>query len=68
MNFVGLSAGEQVVGDWIFEIGRVEINEIIGTASRDVIENFFCQVAMRIEEGTALAALNVIDKKIPQQR
>lgn len=48
MTPVGIGGGEQVEADGVVEVRRVEVNEVVGTAWRDVLQDLGGEVAVGI--------------------
>ena len=51
-----------------FQITGIKIDEVIRPIWRNVIQEFFSQVTMRINEGNAVSQCNVLNNQIAQQR
>ena len=68
MPFVGRYVGERVESDGELKVARMEIDEVIRTARRDAIEQFFGKVAVRVNEPDAVAGGDVLHDEIAQQR
>ena len=68
MDFVGLGAGEDVVGNRKFTVPGVEVHDVIRAVSRDVIENFFGQIAVGVNQGAAKTICNIAQEEILEER
>ena len=51
---------QQVETNGIFQITRIEIHEMVSSMGRNVVQEFFCQITMRIDETNTVAQLNVL--------
>lgn len=52
---------QKIKAHWKFEVTRVEIYQVVRLISRDVIENFLGQIAVRVDESHALSPKDVLD-------
>ena len=59
---------EGIEADRPFEIGRVDVDEIVVRACGDMVERSPGEVAMRIEQGEACARREILADEIEQQR
>src|SRR6266702_1067596 len=48
-------AREGIEADWSLDVGRIDVDQIIGTCARNVSKCGFREIAVRIEEGEPLA-------------
>ena len=68
MAILGRGLGEQIEPDGVIEVARVEIDRLLGTHGRDVIEQFLRQIAVRVDEADAMALLDELEDEVAQER
>ena len=59
---------QQVEPDRILEVGRIEIDDVLNAMRRDVIENLFREITMRIDQPRALATVDVLEEEVSKKR
>lgn len=68
MPFVRRNIGEQIQADGVVEVSGIEINQVVGTGRRNVIQKYFGQITMRINHADTVPGLYVLKGQIAQQR
>jgi len=68
MPVLGRDASEEVEADRIIVVGGIEVDEIIRSPGRDVIEELLSMIAVRIDDTNATASSDILNDQIPQQR
>ena len=61
-------AREGIESDRPLDIGRVDIDEVVGAAPRDVVQRGLGEIAVGIEKSYALAGREILADEIEQQR
>jgi hypothetical protein len=61
-------AREGIEADRPFDIGRVDLNQVVASASRDLRQHRFREVAVRIEKGEAFAGKDVLPDEVEEER
>lgn len=67
MDFIGIGAGKDVVGDWKFPVAGVEVDDVVGSPSRNIVQDFFGEVTVGIDQSASLPIFDVAYKKIFEQ-
>ncbi len=64
MPVVGRPAPQEVQADGIIVVCRIEIDDVIGTPGRDVVEQFLRQVSVRVDEPHPFAGGDILQKEV----
>ena len=64
---LGRVVGEDVEADRISEVGGVEVADVIDARAGDVVEEALGEVAVRVEEGDALAGGDVLQDQVLEE-
>jgi hypothetical protein len=59
---------EKIEADRVIPIGRIEIDDIVGTPGRNMVKEVLGKIAMRIDDADPAAGLEVLDDEILQER
>ncbi len=59
---------DDIQSDGIFQVAGIEIHQMIRPLWRDVVQQFFGQVAMWINHPDAMAQRDVLQNQVPKQR
>ena len=64
---IGGYRADDVQSDGEFQVARIEIHQMIRPLRRDVVQKFFGQVAVRVNDTNTVAQRDVLQNQIPQQ-
>ena len=67
MPFIPWGTGEQIQSHREFEVCRIEIHQMIGPPRRNVVQQFFGQVAVRVNEADAVTECYMLNEQIAEQ-
>src|SRR5258708_17783025 len=67
MPVIRLNIGEQVKPYRKLNVTRIEIYQVVGTLGRNVIQQFLCQIAVRVNQSDAMSKLDVLQNQITEQ-
>ena len=62
------NSGKEVKPNGVLRIRGVEINDIINTVPRNVIQNVFGEIAVRVNQANAMTQGDVLNEKVAQKR
>ena len=65
---VGRNVFQGIEGHGVFEVGWVEIDHVLDPALRDQLQDLLGQVAVGIDQGQAVARLNVVGSHVQEER
>lgn len=68
MPFVGWNVGDQIEADGEVEIARIEIHQVVGPVRGNAIEQFFGEVAVRIDQANPVASGEMLHDQIAEER
>jgi hypothetical protein len=51
----------------MLQVRRVEVNKVVSPPGRDVVEKFFREVAVRVEQRDPVASVYLLDEQISEQ-
>jgi hypothetical protein len=67
MPVIRRDIGEQVKSNGKFNVARIEIYQMVSTFGRNVIQQFFGQITMRVNQSNAVPKLDVLQDQIAEQ-
>ena len=67
MPFILRHVRQQIQGDGEFQVGRIEIDQVVGAPAGNVVQQFLGQVAVRVNQADTVPERDVLDNHVPQQ-
>lgn len=65
MTVIGGYGADDIQADGKFQIARIEINQMIRPLRRDVIQQFFGEIAVRVNDPDAVPQRDVLQNQVP---
>jgi hypothetical protein len=66
--YVPRHSAKEIEADWEVGIGRIEVNNIVRARWRNVVKQFFREIAVWIDDTYAFTGFDVLENEISQQR
>lgn len=67
MPVVRRYVGEQIHANGVFEVAGIEICEVVGSLRWNVVQQFFGEIAVRINDAYTVAERDVLDDEISKK-